>query len=130
MIRFVIGETPTGESMHVAREADRASVVDAALRGSSFLVTVADNALAASLYDELRRIASVRTLPDDLVDDEQRRLLELIAQGHTVAASARHVGMSCRTAHRRLAEARAALGADTNVAAIAELTERGAPLPD
>lgn len=49
---------------------------------------------------------------------EQIRLLELLASGCTSADAAARLGLAPRTAERRLAEARAALGAKTNAQAL------------
>ena len=53
------------------------------------------------------------------LDEEQRRLLELIARGQTVDVAARELNISLRTAYRSLAEIRACLGVPTTAAAIA-----------
>jgi DNA-binding CsgD family transcriptional regulator len=52
------------------------------------------------------------------LDEVQRRLLALLGSGLTVAEAARRLHLSPRTAERRLAEARAALGAATNAEAV------------
>jgi DNA-binding NarL/FixJ family response regulator len=52
------------------------------------------------------------------LDGEQRRLLELLSRGLSVPEAARRLRLSCRTAERRLSEARAALGAATNAEAV------------
>jgi len=52
------------------------------------------------------------------LDDEQRRLLGLLSRGLSVPEAARRVRLSCRTAERRLSDARAALGAATNAEAV------------
>jgi DNA-binding CsgD family transcriptional regulator len=52
------------------------------------------------------------------LDDAQRELLELLAAGLSVAEAAARSHLSPRTAERRLAEARAALGAATNAEAV------------
>ena len=52
------------------------------------------------------------------LDDEQRRLLRLLCHGLSVAEAARRLHLSRRTAERRLASARAALGAATNAEAV------------
>jgi DNA-binding NarL/FixJ family response regulator len=52
------------------------------------------------------------------LDEEQRRLLALLAHGLSVPEAARRLHLSRRTAERRLAEARAALGATTNAEAV------------
>jgi DNA-binding NarL/FixJ family response regulator len=52
------------------------------------------------------------------LDDEQRRLLQLLCHGLSVAEAARRVHLSRRTAERRLANARGVLGAATNAEAV------------
>jgi DNA-binding NarL/FixJ family response regulator len=52
------------------------------------------------------------------LDDEQRRLLGLLSRGLSVSEAARRLRLSCRTAERRLSDARAALGAATNAEAV------------
>jgi DNA-binding CsgD family transcriptional regulator len=52
------------------------------------------------------------------LDEEQRRLLGLLGRGFSVREAARRLHLSRRTAERRLAEARAALGAATNAEAV------------
>jgi DNA-binding CsgD family transcriptional regulator len=65
--------------------------------------------------------AGRRELSDDPLRFDQRRLLELLAQGMTVGEAARRVFVSRRTADRRLAEARIALGVRTTTEAVARL---------
>lgn len=52
------------------------------------------------------------------LDDEQLRLLELLCHGLSVTEAARRLHLSRRTAERRLADARSALGAATNAEAV------------
>jgi DNA-binding NarL/FixJ family response regulator len=52
------------------------------------------------------------------LDEVQRRLLALLACGLSVPEAARRLHLSRRTAERRLAEARVALGAATNAEAV------------
>jgi DNA-binding NarL/FixJ family response regulator len=63
------------------------------------------------------------------LDDGQRRLLELLERGLSVSEAARRLHLSRRTAERRLAAARAALGAARNAEAVARIQghEPGAP---
>ena len=56
--------------------------------------------------------------PLERLDPEQRRLLELLAEGLSVAAAARRLYVSRRTADRRLASARALLGVRSNAEAV------------
>jgi DNA-binding NarL/FixJ family response regulator len=51
--------------------------------------------------------------------EEHQRLLELLGAGLSTTDAARDLGLSLRTAERRLAEARRRLGATTNAQAIA-----------
>jgi DNA-binding NarL/FixJ family response regulator len=53
-----------------------------------------------------------------VLDEEQQQLLSLLAEGLTVREAATRLHLSRRTAERRLAEARAALGAATNAEAV------------
>jgi DNA-binding CsgD family transcriptional regulator len=57
------------------------------------------------------------------LDDGHRRLLELLGLGLSVGEAASQLHLSRRTAERRLAEARAALGAATNAEAVVRLRE-------
>jgi DNA-binding NarL/FixJ family response regulator len=52
------------------------------------------------------------------LDDEQRQLLELLGRGLSVTEAGRRLNLSTRTTERRLAEARAALGAATTAEAV------------
>lgn len=52
------------------------------------------------------------------LDEEQRGLLGLLCRGHSVTEAAQQLHLSRRTAERRLAEARASLGAATNAEAV------------
>jgi LuxR family transcriptional regulator, regulator of acetate metabolism len=55
---------------------------------------------------------------DPTLDEQQRRLLALLGRGLSVAEASKQLHLSPRTAERRLAEARAALGAGTNAEAV------------
>jgi DNA-binding NarL/FixJ family response regulator len=57
--------------------------------------------------------------------EEPQRLLELLGAGLSITDAARDLGLSLRTAERRLAEARRRLGATTNAQAIACLWGHG-----
>lgn len=60
----------------------------------------------------------------EVLTDEQRRLLELLGEGLSVTEAAKRIHLSERTAERRLAEARARLGAATNAQAVSLAHER------
>jgi DNA-binding CsgD family transcriptional regulator len=64
------------------------------------------------------------------LDDEQRRLLELLGRGLSVVEAARRLHLSRRTAERRLAEARSILGAATNAEAVLRARGQELPIPD
>lgn len=112
----------------------RAAVL-AAARGAAIvaLVEVAGEH-ACALFDDLSRLGSVevRTPESPLgvvlgLDPDQAALLDLLASGATVAEASRTLFLSRRSAHRRLAAARRALGARSNDAAVvAFVRARGA----
>jgi DNA-binding CsgD family transcriptional regulator len=64
------------------------------------------------------------------LDDEQRRLLELLGRGLSVVEAARRLHLSRRTAERRLAEARSILGAATNAEAVLRARGQELAIPD
>jgi DNA-binding NarL/FixJ family response regulator len=64
------------------------------------------------------------------LDDGQRRLLELLGLGLSVGEAASQLHLSRRTAERRLAEARVALGAATNAEAVARIQGHEPGTPD
>lgn len=104
---------------------DATRTLVAATRGVALVLVVAlGGPDRAAFLDELRRVADVRdpreaALPPGAeLSDKQRRLLALLGAGRSVAAAAREVGLSERSAHRRLREARDALGAASSVEAI------------
>ena len=77
--------------------------------------------------DDLRRIGPVDQVllgPDPLaaLDDDQRALLEALATGSSIGEAAAALHLSTRTAERRLATARKALGVRTTAEAIALAT--------
>lgn len=104
----------------IESESDVAACVLAAARGAGVVVAARRGmSLTAALVEDLRRIGHVevkeRSARTGLrrLGADQRRLLELLADGSTVLDAARVAHISPRTAHRRLAEARAALGVRT-----------------
>ena len=79
--------------------------------------------LTDRLCDDLRRLGVLEVLTADSprrpsLTRVQRELLEALAAGKTLGEAASEVGLPRRTADRRLADARAALGVDTTAAAI------------
>jgi DNA-binding CsgD family transcriptional regulator len=70
---------------------------------------------------ELRPVAG----PDALISDEERQLLELLAQGRTDEAAARQLGVSVRHLRRRVARLMDLLDAGSRFEAGAEAARRG-----
>ncbi len=106
----------------VAAAADAEAAVLAAARGAGIVAVVADPAVLARLHDDLARLGAVRLLEAGTpaaLGPEERRVLELIAGGATLAEAARALNWSDRTIVRRLAAARAALGVSTTAEAAA-----------
>jgi DNA-binding NarL/FixJ family response regulator len=112
--------------------------VHAAARGAG-LVAIADGAteIGRMLLADLGRLGPVTRDPEAEVagedDDkesnpllpEQRALLERLANGETIAAAAAAEFLSLRTANRRIAQAREALGVrTTREAVLAYLRQR------
>ncbi len=113
--------------------------VHAAARGAG-LVAIADAAsdVGRALLADLGRLGPVSRDPEaDLAIDEsaaagpaallpeQRALLERLANGETIAAAAAAEFLSLRTANRRIAQAREALGVrTTREAVLAYLRQR------
>lgn len=96
----------------------------AAARGAG-IVAVAAGQIAMALAADLRRVGPLGTVPGkDEIDDgldldgEQRALLKRLAAGSTIAAAAEAEFVSLRTANRRIAAARKALGVKTTREAV------------
>ena len=104
----------------------------AAARGAAIVaITDLDTDIGRALMADLTRIGPVSTDADaDLAVEteppaagpqlaaEQRALLERLANGETIAAAAAAEFLSLRTANRRIAEAREALGVRTTREAV------------
>ena len=141
MIRFV-GEDPafaSGSSMPLDEIPERPyslagttvrAVVDSPAVASAVLRALARGADAvvelrmadtSEFVDAAQRLADVSPPTPTLLARDQQELLALLAAGHTLSEAAGRLGMSSRTAHRRLGAARAVLGATTNAEAVASL---------
>jgi hypothetical protein len=73
-----------------------------------------------ALCDDLRRLGALRVVDDGMTPGvEAAALLDLLAAGRSLGASAAVLHLSRRSADRRLAEAREALGAATTAQAVA-----------
>ena len=94
----------------------------AAIRGAVVIVRCTDPTLRAAVIDELSRV----TLTEDggeltaasPLTEEQQQLVELLAAGAKMADAAGTLFLSVRTAERRLAEVRRALGVSTTAEAL------------
>lgn len=115
----------------VASDADAVLALRAAVGGAGVVIVArADRETTDRLVDDLRRLGSVRHLTADVpapaaVDEEQRRLLALLADGWTLGEAAAELGLSRRTADRRLDAARHALGAERTAEALARARALG-----
>jgi DNA-binding NarL/FixJ family response regulator len=70
------------------------------------------------LLEDLRRLGVVEHRRSNGLDAQQRRILTLLGEGLSVREAAAQLFISPRTADRRLAAARAALGLGTNYEAV------------
>ncbi|MFC6021166.1 LuxR family transcriptional regulator [Plantactinospora solaniradicis] len=118
----LFGRVPDTETVRLA--------VLAAARGAGVVAIVDPTGeIGRALVDDLSRLGPVYQDPDDEpeTDDEsalsrlipeQRALLERLADGETIAAAAAAEFLSLRTANRRIAQAREALGVRTTREAV------------
>ncbi len=103
----------------------------AAVAGAGVVIVAATSReVTDRLVDDLRRLGPVEHVTADVgpraaVDETQRRLLQLLAQGWTLGQAATHLGLPRRTADRRLGAARRALGAERTADALARARELG-----
>lgn len=105
----------------VATRDDGRAAVEALERGVGLVVALAVAGRdRLALLEDLDRVGRISTpvVGGLVLDDDQRRLLALLADGVTVAVAAQQAGVSRRTANRRLADARSRLGVDSTVEAI------------
>jgi DNA-binding CsgD family transcriptional regulator len=114
---------PTVMVGRVAGLEDAGLAVLAAVRGARLVVdAVAAREVIDRLCDDLRRIAEVdhRVGPArrPVLSAEQRALLARLLGGATLGQAARELHLSRRTADRRLAAARSALGAGSTAEAL------------
>jgi DNA-binding CsgD family transcriptional regulator len=127
--RWEPGTAPASTELVCAGQVDTVRDAEAALLaalGGAGIVAVLpdDDALSASFFEDLRRLGDVEVAdepphnPLERLDEEQRRLLDLLAKGLSVTAASRRLFLSRRTADRRLARARAMLGVRSNAEAI------------
>lgn len=118
----LFGRVPDTETVRLA--------VLAAARGAGVVAIVDPTGeIGRALVDDLSRLGPVYQDPDDEPETdnesalsrlipEQRALLERLADGETIAAAAAAEFLSLRTANRRIAQAREALGVRTTREAV------------
>jgi DNA-binding CsgD family transcriptional regulator len=99
-------------------------VLVAAARGAAVVALCVDEDLRRRLVTDLARVGPVQVEvlgrdPLEVLDGEQRQLLELLAEGRSIGDAAAVLYLSPRTAERRVATVRAALGVRTTAEAIA-----------
>jgi hypothetical protein len=115
----------------VASDADAVVALRAAVAGAGVIaVARATRETIDRLVDDLRRLGPVVHVTADMpapavVDEGQRRLLRLLADGWTLGEAATELGLSRRTADRRLDAARRALGAARTADALAHARQLG-----
>ena len=119
----------------VATAADAADAVLAALEGSGLvIVATADRVTTDHLVEDLRRLGRVdhRRMEEERPDTsrttlsaEARAILGMLAEGFSLGEAASRLGLARRTAVRRLAQARSALGVERTSEAIARARRLG-----
>ena len=120
----------------VMDDASAGAAVLAAVRGSSLVLDASSLSAEAidRLCDDLRRLGEVdrrdgrdRPAPAAaaVIDDDGIAVLRRLAQGERLGEAAAALHLSRRTADRRLASAKDALGAASTVEAIVIAKERG-----
>jgi DNA-binding NarL/FixJ family response regulator len=116
----------------VTCEDDAVAAVLAAVEGYGVLVHVdLEGAMLHRLEDDLRRLGTLQVergheaADADGPDPDGLAILALLAEGHSLGSAAAEIGISRRTADRRLAGARRALGVERTTEAIAVAARRG-----
>lgn len=100
-----------------------AKALDAALSGAALLVRVtADRGTADALCEDLRRLGSLEQrradAPRPAFTAEEYALIDLLAEGCSLGDAAARLCISRRTADRRLAAVKDALGVTTTAEAV------------
>jgi len=95
-------------------ERDRETVLLALARGADVVISIElPSAERAALLDDIGRIAEVREA--GFLTSDERAVVDGLVEGRTLTEVARSLGMSRRTATRRLAAAKLAFGAATTM---------------
>jgi len=115
----------------VTSDADAVQALRAAVEGAGVVILArAERQTIDRLVDDLRRLGPVSHVTADAagpaaVAPERRRLIQLLADGWTLGEAAAELGLSRRTADRRLDDARRALGTETTAEAVAQARRLG-----
>ena len=116
----------------VTTDDEAASAVLAAIDGYGLIVPVTlEGASLHRLEDDLRRLGTLAIAGDDPAavaippDPDGLAIVAMLARGHTLGEAAHALGISRRTADRRLAAAKATLGAGRTTEAVALAARRG-----
>jgi DNA-binding CsgD family transcriptional regulator len=115
----------------VASAADAEAALLAALDGAGLILCATGRRdVIDRLVDDLRRLGPVDhrvSKPDaaEVLGPSARAILGLLAEGHSLGEAASILGLSRRTADRRLAEGRRALGVERTTEAIARARRLG-----
>ena len=125
------GQGQVVRSGTVGSPSDAAAALVAALAGQGLLArALASREVIDRLIDDLRRLGAVdhrvgRAIARPDLEPEARAILGLLAEGHSLGEAAAILGMSRRTADRRLAKGRQVLGTDRTTEAIARARRMG-----
>ena len=115
----------------VASNADAVLALRAAIGGAGLvIVATTTRETIDRLVDDLRRLGPVEHVTADVparaaIDEDQRRLLRLLADGWTLGEAAAELGLARRTADRRLDAARRTLGVERTAEALARARQLG-----
>jgi hypothetical protein len=105
--------------VEVVDDVSHMGALDAAQRGADVIVALAPERRAAFVED-VERLGLTNWQPRSVSSDvDWAPILEALAAGATTEEAARRSNLSLRSAHRRLAQARAALGVTSTAAAVA-----------
>jgi len=102
----------------------RPCTVDAFVRNAKEKLHARTRIHAFVLADGPTPVRSDRLSAEMGLTAQQRRLLQLLAQGYTMSEAAERLHVSLRTAHRRLRAAREAMGVRSNAEALTALGGR------
>ena len=115
----------------VSTEADAVGAVRAALAGAA-IVAIAGGSreMIDRLVDDLRRLGPVDHRTSDIpapiaLDADQLGILRFLADGWTLGDAAEELGLSRRTADRRLAQAKRLLGSERTAEALTRAKRLG-----